>query len=139
VEIWQIGLIVLALAWAAQAYGTWRQMRHYSRVLGSIAQAYRDGHLGAGNARGTLGKGVIAIVVVDDQDVVRKLMLMEGRSVFAKFRDFPQAVGRPLADIVTAPVFPEAEAGRNKAVAQAIEQVIKTKADNAVAVAPAAA
>lgn len=123
-----MGLIVLALAWAVQAYGTWRQMRHYSDVMAAITRAYGDGHLGAGNARGSLGKGVIAIVVVDDQDIVRKLMLMEGRSVFAKFRDFSQAVGRPLAEIMVAPVFPEAEAGRNKAVAQAVEQVIKARA-----------
>jgi glucitol operon activator protein len=135
---WQIALLALALAWAVQAFGTWSQVRHYRTVMSSISARYADGHLGAGNARGRFGKGVIAIVVADQQDVVRELLIMEGRSVFAKFRALPEFAGRTLDALAAEPPFPAKESGRNQAVARAIEQ-LRLARSNAAAAGPAAA
>lgn len=118
---WQIALIALAVVWVLQAVGTWVQMRHYRQVMGGVAERWSDGFVGAGNARGSWGKGVIAVLVVDGADVVRQLLVMEGRSVLAKFRPMPQFDGRSL-DALRAP---ETLAALGKAHAQAIGRAIE--------------
>lgn len=94
--VWQLGLVLLGVVWVLQALGTWIQMRHYRRVMGGISRQWSDGYLGAGNARSALGKGVILILVVGPDDVVRRLLLMEGRSVFARFEPRPEFEGMRL-------------------------------------------
>lgn len=123
---WQIGLALLVVVWALQAVGTWVQMRHYRRMMGDIARRWPDGWLGAGNARGTLSKGVIAVVVVTPDEIVRCVHLMEGRSVFAKFRQIHDFDGMRLDALKDEP-FPAAEKARNKAMAMAIAQIRKAQ------------
>ena len=94
--VWQFGLVLLGVVWALQALGTWIQMRHYRRVMGGISRQWSDGYLGAGNARSALGKGVILILVVGPDEIVRRLVLMEGRSIFARFEPRPEFEGMRL-------------------------------------------
>jgi len=119
---WQIALILLAAVWAAQAAGTWRQMLHYSSVMGEITRSWSDGWVGAGNARGKFGKGVIILLVVDPRQVVRRLLIMEGRSVLAKFVPLPEFEGRPLSAL-GGETFPGHQKERNQAISRAIEQI----------------
>lgn len=127
-QFWQIALIVLVIVWALQSVGTYVQMRHYREVMGSIRTRWADGFLGAGNARGTFGKGVILMLVVSPEARVRRLMVMEGRSVFAKFKILAEFEGRPLDELRSGTVMGAGEAGREKALVQAIEQVDKARA-----------
>lgn len=125
-QLWQLGLILLAVVWALQAVGTWMQMKHYREVMGDISRRWADGFVGAGNARGRLGKGVILILVVSPDDVVRRLAVMEGRSVMAKFKPLPEFEGRPLSEL-RENGFPGKEKGRNLALSRAIEQIDRTR------------
>lgn len=120
-SFWQQGLILLVVLWACQAAGTWMQMRHYGRVMRGIAQSWPDGFVGSGAARGTLGRGVVAIVVASPDDAVRQVFLMEGRSVFAKFRPFDIGDGTSVAAI--ADRVGQQSKGRRKAVAGAVSQI----------------
>ena len=97
--LWQLGLILLAIVWVLQAVGTWAQMRHYRNVMGGISRQWNDGHLGAGNSRSILGKGIILILIIGPDDIVRRLMLMEGRSVFARFKVMEGFEGLRLATL----------------------------------------
>ncbi len=83
--IWQWALLGLGLVWALQAVGVWFQMRHYSDVFRGIANQFSDGFVGAGHARGRFRKGAIAMVVVGPDLIVKRVLTMTGRSVFAKF------------------------------------------------------
>jgi glucitol operon activator protein len=121
-RFWQEALILLAVLWACQAAGTWMQMRHYRNVMRQITQTWPDGCVGASAARGTFGKGVIAIIVASPDEVVRQVFLMEGRSVFAKFREFPAEAGNSLAALA-ADGFATAHKGRQKALTGAIAQI----------------
>lgn len=130
--IWQLGLILLALVWLLQAAGTWVQMRHYRAVMGGISRQWSDGHLGAGTSRSALGKGVVLILVVGPDDIVRKLMVMEGRSVFARFEPREGFEGLQLAalrDLKPAPSGPKLAAARgfSRALAQAVEQIERAR------------
>ncbi|RMC38088.1 transcriptional regulator GutM [Paracoccus alkanivorans] len=126
-EIWKIALVLLVVVWGLQSVGMWFQMRHYRSVMAAITDKWSDGHLGAGNARGRFGKGVIAMVVVDENAVIRKLMVMEGRSVFAKFRPISEYEGRRLSEIKTEFAELSAQGGRARAISQAIDQLERVR------------
>ena len=124
-QLWQEGLLLLIVLWGCQAVGTWMQMRHYRVVMRQIAERWPRGCVGASAARGTFGRGVIAIVVAGPDTTVSQVFLMEGRSVFAKFREWPVEAGRTLATLA-ADGFATAHKGRQKALTGAIQQIQAT-------------
>lgn len=130
-ELWKIALLLLVTVWGLQSVGMWFQMRHYRSVMGAITDKWSDGHLGAGNARGRFGKGVIAMIVVDDNAIIRKLMVMEGRSVFAKFRAINEYEGRRLSAVKAEFAGDSAQGGRVRAILQAIDQLERVKEPSA--------
>ena len=126
--LWQWGLLALALVWALQSLGVWIQMRHYSDVFKGITNQFKDGYVGAGNTRGRFGKGTIALLVVTPDLVVRRLMTMTGRSVFAKFKRHEECEGMTLDRLRSDPaILGEGETGVTAAVVKAIEQVDKAR------------
>src|SRR5688500_7243743 len=120
--IWQWGLLLLVFVWALQSLGVWLQMRHYSGVFKGITEKYQDGFVGAGNFRGRwLAKGTIALIVVTPNLVVRRLMTMSGRSVFAKFQRHEEFEGVALDKLRSNPAIAgEGEPGVAEAVKRAI-------------------
>lgn len=122
-QFWQQGLLLLAVLWACQAAGTWMQMRHYGQVMRHIAQSWPDGCVGSSAARGTFGRGVVAIVVASPDAFVRQVLLMEGRSVFAKFH--PVELGERTTFAALGERVGQQSRGRQKAVAGAVAQIVK--------------
>jgi glucitol operon activator protein len=120
-------IAVFAVLWIMQIGGTVWQMRHYRRVLGRISTQWQDGFAGVGNARGRIGKGIILIVVVGTDGIVREALAMRGRTIFAKFRPLAELTGTPLATLRNAP--PAArDGGFSKALTQAIAQIDRLRA-----------
>ncbi|PRD42747.1 transcriptional regulator [Phyllobacterium phragmitis] len=128
--IWQWGLLALAVVWALQSLGVWFQMRHYSDVLKGVTSKYADGFVGAGNCRGRFGKGVIVLIVVTPDLVVRRLLEMSGRSVFAKFRRREEFEGMTLDALRADPkALGEAKPGVAEAIKKAIEQIDRMRSE----------
>src|SRR5579875_2033142 len=125
---WQYALIAFAVAWVVQAYGVWRQTRHYRSVFSELRRKWADGALGAGAAPAKFGKGAIAIVVVDPERVVRAVRVMQGRSVFAKFEARPQFEGVPAAELSARLEAPGLERPLAAAIRQALAQIDKVAA-----------
>jgi glucitol operon activator protein len=92
-------ILLLAVAWILQIVGTYFQMRHYREVLGRITREGGEGYVGVGNAKATFGKGVVLILVADENDVVRRALRMRGMTVFARFNDVPDLVGMSLEEL----------------------------------------
>lgn len=86
----------LAVAWSLQGYGTWRQIEHYSAAMGLAARSWDDGYVGTGKARSRVGVGTMLLLVVGPDRVVRRLLIMRGVTVFARFRPLPEVEGMPL-------------------------------------------
>ena len=86
----------LAVAWSLQAYGTWRQIQHYSAAMGEASRTWSDGFVGTGKSRSRFGAGTLLLLVVDPERVVRRLLVMRGVTVFARFRRLPDVEGLPL-------------------------------------------
>ncbi|MDX8481878.1 transcriptional regulator GutM [Mesorhizobium sp. VK24D] len=128
--IWQWGLLLLGLVWALQSLGVWLQMRHYSDVLRGITDKYNDGFVGAGNTRGRLSKGTIVLIVVTPDLIVRRLIIMNGRSVFTKFKRHEPSEGKTLDQLRSNPlILGEGEPGVAEAVKRAIEQIDRTRSE----------
>lgn len=125
--LWQIGLLLLGVVWLLQAVGTWLQMRHYREVMSSIGGKWTDGYLGVGNARASLGRGVILMLVLGPDDTIRDLLVMEGRSVFAKFERLSQYQGRNVGSLLEDESF-TGRRGRRQALEQAMQQIATAKA-----------
>ncbi len=119
--IWQIALIALLAGWSLQALGTYVQMRHYTTVMGEVTRLWADGFVGAGNARATLGRGVILLLVVSPDRIVRRLMVMQGRSVFARFDRVADVEGHAFDGLDGAAPF--SDKARRKALSIAMRQI----------------
>lgn len=126
-EIWKIASGLLVIVWFLQAIGTFVQMRHYRSVMGAITDKWSDGHLGAGSARAKFGQGVIAIIVIDNQSIIRKAMICKGRSVFAKFSALKEWEGLELTALKNNILAQEAKTGVLKAALNAVEQIEKAQ------------
>ena len=92
-------ILLLAIAWILQIVGTYFQMRHYREALGGITRESSEGFVGVGNAKATFGKGVILILVADENDVVRRALRMRGMTVFARFKEAPDFAGISLDEL----------------------------------------
>jgi glucitol operon activator protein len=96
--VWTL-VLVLAVLWLLQSVGTYFQIRHYRKVLSGIAREGDEGYVGVGNAKARFGKGVILILVVDGDEVVRRALKMRGMTVFARFKEAPELVGLGLDEL----------------------------------------
>lgn len=121
--LWQIALVALVTAWALQAVGTYFQMCHYRSTMSEVSRRWVDGYVGAGSAKSTLGRGVILLLVVGPDQIVRSLCVMEGRSVFAKFKTMTIVEGLSLDALRTRSPF--RDPGRTKALGSAIKLIEK--------------
>jgi glucitol operon activator protein len=121
--IWQVALILLVGAWAVQSIGVWLQMQHYQKKFRQLRTRWTDGAMGAGAAPGRLGKGVIALVVTSPEGMVRKVCVMQGRSVFAKLKDRVDLEGMSSAELKQRAATGDLGVGVGLAIAKAIEQI----------------
>lgn len=119
----QSALILLAIFWSLQVAGSWMQWTHYRRALTSATGAWGDGFLGMGQHRPKLGLGAIALLEVGPDLRVRRLQIMAGVSVFARFKAQQEVVGWPLSKLATeyAPGLHDDRSAR--AIRQAIAQI----------------
>ena len=128
--IWQWGLLALFCVWALQSLGVWLQMRHYTDIFKGLTNQFNDGFVGAGNFRGRFSKGTIVVIVVTPDLVVRRLLVMSGRTVFTKFRRHEEFEGMTLDRLRSNPaVLGEGEPGVAEAVKKAIEQVDRARSE----------
>ncbi|WP_270180029.1 transcriptional regulator GutM [Alkalihalobacillus sp. CinArs1] len=66
------------------------QIRYYRKSMDKIVSGYKDKegyYLFSGMERRTFKTGAIALIVVDQDYVVRDCHLLSGRSVFSKFKN----------------------------------------------------
>jgi glucitol operon activator protein len=128
--LWQWGLLALFCVWGLQSLGVWLQMRHYTDIFKGLTAQFNDGFVGAGNFRGRFSKGTIVVIVVTPDAIVRRLLIMSGRTVFTKFRRHEEFEGMTLDRLRSDPaVLGEGEPGVAEAVKKAIEQIDRARSE----------
>lgn len=126
---WQIGLLAFAVLWGLQIVGTALQMQHYKKTLGAISERWNDGFVGSGSARAQFGAGAIAIVVASPDMKVRQVMVMRGRTVFAKFRPRPDLAGMAVAKLRDGSGMPPKAERAGAAIELAVAQIDRIVAE----------
>ena len=124
-------LLALGVVWVLQIVGTHVQMSHYRKVLSGITREGGKGYVGAGNAKARFGKGVIVILVTDENDVVRRALRMRGMTVFARFREAPELVGMSLDELRDGEREGPYEQATILAAKRAVEQIDTIKSEKA--------
>ena len=89
----------LVLAWALQGLGTYYQIRHYAAAMGEVTRSWEDGFVGTGRSRSRFGAGTLLLLVVDADRVVRRLLVMRGVTVLARFVRRREAEGLSLSEL----------------------------------------
>ena len=120
-------ILILAVAWALQIVGTYFQMRHYREVLGAITREGGEGFVGVGNAKATFGKGVILMLVADENDVVKRALRMRGMTIFARFKEAPDLVGIRLDELRVGDREKPYDKSTMLAARRAVEQIDRIK------------
>jgi glucitol operon activator protein len=96
VELLPVSLLLFGM-FMLSMLGSFLQHRYYLRVVNDLARQFRrSGYaLASGRSKGRT-RGAIAVLVVrrDDPDVIERAVIMQGRTVFARFRERPELAGR---------------------------------------------
>jgi len=129
---WAGAILIVAILWLLQAVGTWYQMRHYGKVLGGVTREGKEGFVGVGNSKARLGKGVVLILVTGTDEVVRRALRMQGRTVFARFEEAPDFVGMSLAELRREDRDGPYDAGTMRAARRAVEQIDQIRTEREV-------
>lgn len=124
-------VLVFAVLWLVQIVGTYYQMRHYRKVLGGITREGGEGYVGVGNAKARFGKGVILILVVGEDERVKKALKMRGMTVFARFKEAPEFSDLTLDELRDEKRDERYEKGVMSAARKAVEQIDRIKEEKA--------
>lgn len=128
--IWQWELLALGVLWTLQSLGAWYQMTHYNDVMKGITSKYCQGYVVTGNVRRRFGRGVIVLLVVTSDLIVQRLLIMNGRSVFARFARHTQFEGISFNRLRTNPMIAGlSEPILAKALEKAIDQVERIRGE----------
>ena len=123
--------MVVAVVWILQMIGTHVQMSHYRSVLGGITREGSEGFVGAGNAKARFGKGVILILVTDEDGVVKRALRMRGMTVFARFEEAPDLVGLSVEELREENREEPYEKATMLAARRAVEQIDRIRSERA--------
>ncbi len=132
---WATGLLLFGICWALQIAGTMLQMRHYRHTLDTLSRDWTDGFVGSGSARARFGRGAITILVVSPAGTVRHALVMQGRTVWAKFRPWPALVGSDLEQCRSGAGFAARDARLADAFRAAAAQIDRIAASRRTAIA----
>ncbi|WP_082537243.1 MULTISPECIES: transcriptional regulator GutM [unclassified Aureimonas] len=80
----QGALALLVVAWLLQCVGTWVQIKRYRSAFRELSSGWADGWMGAGRGGRFPRAGAIALIVIAPDDTVRRVVVIAGRTVFAK-------------------------------------------------------
>lgn len=130
-DTWVWVLLVVGFLWLSQMVGTHVQMSHYRSVLGGITREGGRGYVGAGNAKARLGKGVILILISDEDGVVKRALRMRGMTVFARFEEAPDLVGMTLEELREEGREGPYEKATMLAARRAVEQINRIQSEKA--------
>ncbi|HEX2109851.1 MAG TPA: transcriptional regulator GutM [Rubrobacteraceae bacterium] len=125
--LWSLLLLAVGILWLAQIAGTYYQIRHYRKVLSRITQEGGEGYVGAGNAKARFGKGVILILVVGEDERVKRALKMRGATVFARFEEDPDLSGLSIDELRDEKWGEGREKGVALAARRAVEQIDRIK------------
>jgi glucitol operon activator protein len=113
---WQVASFLIT-GFVVAGFLSYRQHTRYAQVVNTVAteENRRGVLLVSGRAKGRLRGAVVLLVVDRRQDLVTRALVMEGASVFARFRERPELLG---------PVGTVEDRAPSKATAKAVKEAL---------------
>lgn len=117
-NIWTIfGILILLMI--MQLVGMRLQVRAYKRT---VQRLHKLGNLGIGSMRGRFGPGHLVIIVCDKDGRILDGEIMEGMTIFSKFKKIQGIAGRTIYDLKQEYLaLPKKQQKRHKGHIQALE------------------
>ena len=122
-EFTQSALTLLFVFWVLQTAGAWMQWRHYLRSVAGNRENWKNGYLGVGKSRRKFGFGAVAMVVVSLELQVKKVQVMTGMSIFARFKDVAKYEGMSLEAFSVSLGEKQANEQISKALQDAVQRI----------------
>lgn len=119
----QSALTLLFVFWVLQTAGAWMQWRHYQQSVAGNRENWKTGYLGVGKSRRKFGFGAVAMVVVSTDLRVKKVQVMTGMSIFARFKDVPAYEGMSLESLSSSLKAKRDNEQTSKALQDAIQRI----------------
>ena len=119
----QSALTLLFVFWVLQTAGAWMQWRHYQLSVAGNRENWKQGYLGVGKSRRKFGFGAVAMVVVSPELRVKKVQVMTGVSIFARFKDVAAYEGMSLDGLSSSLKTKQANEQVSKALQDAIQRI----------------
>ncbi|GLC87146.1 transcriptional regulator GutM [Lysinibacillus piscis] len=82
--------------WLLQIYLTMRQMKYYRKTVHQMSNR-ESGYLGVGIEKKKLGSGTVLILVTNTEGIVEECKVMNGVTVFAKFKNCKRFIGQHIS------------------------------------------
>ncbi|UFJ42357.1 transcriptional regulator GutM [Brevibacillus humidisoli] len=92
---WGIFILVFVGMWLLQVYFTLRQSKHYQQHFYEMQQQ-ANGYMGVGVSKRRFGRGAVVMITTDQDGIVTRCKQMSGLTVFARFRERRELVGKPI-------------------------------------------
>ena len=119
----QSALTLLFVFWVLQTAGAWMQWRHYQLSIAANRDNWNSGFLGVGKSRRKFGFGAVAMIVVSQDLRVKKVQVMTGMSIFARFKDIAAYEGMSLEALTSSLKAKQANEQISKALQDAIQRI----------------
>ena len=119
---WVFIAILFAVLWGLQFLLAHFQVKNYYRTIKEMSLR-KSGYLGVGKSKKRFGKGVVIVLVSDENDIVVDAKKMEGVTVFSRFDGFSDVVDEKLSNLLSF----SAERALQEAILNAIEKIEITK------------
>ena len=84
--------VCLLVFMVIQALGTYVQVQQYKKA---VRRLHKKGNVGIGSRRSRL-KNNIVIIACDGEGIVVDAELMEGLTIFTKFKQIPEIIGKNI-------------------------------------------
>jgi glucitol operon activator protein len=119
----QSALTLLFVFWVLQTAGAWMQWRHYQQSVAGNRENWTQGYLGVGKSRRKFGFGAVAMVVVSPELRVKKVQVMTGMSIFARFKDVVAFEGMSLESLASSVQGTQTNEQVSRAIQDAIQRI----------------
>ncbi|MFD1415577.1 transcriptional regulator GutM [Oceanobacillus jeddahense] len=129
--MWGIFILIFACVWGLQFLMTQLQVKHYRANINSFTKR-QSGFLGTGYYKKRFGTGALVLLVCDERLQIVDAKIMKGITVFARFKDRNEVIGKSLFEINNSNYFNEKEKFAVQGAVQMIEKEYKKKEEKAV-------
>lgn len=93
--MWGNFIIIFALIWGLQFLLTHLQVKQYRKHIREFTKR-KSGYLGTGYYKKKFGTGALVLLVCDEELDIVEAKVMKGITVFARFKDRKELIGKNL-------------------------------------------